>query len=117
VGSAKEWPIAATRSSSATTISASVSGAEEMKPTPNGRSVRARTRRICSRSQSGPPERLAPIIPSPPAAETAAANSAVAAPAIGALRIGYSMPKRTVKRVWIMAFPFVSCAVSYARVG
>ena len=77
---------------------------------PNGRSVRARTRRICSRNQSGPPERLAPIIPSPPAAETAAASSAVAAPAIGALRIGWSMPKRAVKRVWIITSPTNSCS-------
>ena len=70
-----------------------------MKPTPNGRSVRSRTSLICSRSQSGPPDKLAPIIPRPPAAETAAARSAVAAPAIGALMIGWSIPKSSQRRV------------------
>jgi len=43
-----------------------------------------------------------PIIPKPPASETAAANAPVAVPAIEALRIGWSMPSNGQSEVVIM---------------
>ena len=46
-----------------------------MKPTPNALPVRERTSAICCRSQSGPKLLVPPNVPSPPAAETAAASS------------------------------------------
>ena len=72
-----------------------------MKPTPNGYCVRLRTDLICSRNQSGLLPAVPPMRPNPPASETAAANSAVAVPAIGALMIGCSMPNKSQMRVWI----------------
>jgi hypothetical protein len=102
VGSAKEWLIAATPSSSATWANSAVSGKAEMKPTPKGRSVSERAIRICSRSQEAPSRFVPPIMPKPPAFETAAASSPVAVPAMEALRIGRSMPSSAQSGVVIM---------------
>ncbi len=73
-----------------------------MKPTPKGRPVSDRAIGICSRSHDAPSGFVPPIIPKPPASETAAANSPVAVPAIEALRIGCSMPSNVQSRVVIM---------------
>src|SRR5262245_50622604 len=70
-----------------------------MKPTPKGRSVRSRAARIIARSPSGPSGVVPPISPKPPAAETAAASSAPAVRAIGALTIGCSIPSSSQIRV------------------
>ncbi len=102
VGSANEWLIAATPASSATRANSSVSGNEEMKPTPKGREVNDRAIRICSRSHDAPSGFVPPIIPKPPASETAAASSPVAVPAIEALRIGRSIPSNVQSGVMIM---------------
>src|SRR5712692_5121103 len=59
--------------------------------TPKGLSVSLRVRWIHSDSSSGP-RAAAPRMPSPPAFDTAAANSGVDAPPMPASRIGYLMP-------------------------
>jgi hypothetical protein len=73
-----------------------------MKPTPKGRAVSDRAIRICSLNHGAPPGFVPPIIPKPPASETAAANSPVAVPAIEALRIGRSIPSNAQSGVVIM---------------
>ena len=67
-----------TPSSITTFACSSAAGFISMRLTPNGLSVSARQRRMCPRSSS--PERMppAPIRPSAPAFEQAAANSPVA---------------------------------------
>src|SRR5215813_7303666 len=61
-----------------------------------GRSVLRRMTRITSRSASGL-ESVPPNPPSAPAFETAAASSAVDAPAMGAWTMGWAMPSRSVR--------------------
>src|SRR4029079_2488642 len=98
-----------TPSSSATPASVSVSGNEEMKPTPKGRAGSDRAMRICLRNHDAPSGFVPPIMPKPPASETAAASAPVAVPAIEALRIGYSMPSNVQIGVVIMnGLPFLS---------
>jgi alkanesulfonate monooxygenase SsuD/methylene tetrahydromethanopterin reductase-like flavin-dependent oxidoreductase (luciferase family) len=66
------------------------------------REVCWRAARIWARNQSGPPRLVPPIIPKPPASETAAARSAPAVPAMGALRMGCSIVRRSQSRVRII---------------
>ena len=66
--------------------------------TPNGRSVRRRVASITSAISPGDDQDRGNI-PSPPAFETAAANSAVTAPPIGANTTGTSIPTRSHSRV------------------
>ena len=61
-----------------------------------------RAMEICSRNHVPPSQFVPPIIPKPPASETAAANAPVAVPAIEALRIGGSMPGSVQSGVVIM---------------
>src|SRR4051794_331088 len=110
LGSANEWLTAATPSSSAAAASSAVSGNEEMNPTPNGRSVRERAMWICSRTQLAPFGLVPPIIPKPPALETAAASWPVAVPAMEAFRIGCWIPSRLQSEVVI-----IGCLRDYAK--
>ena len=63
-----------------------------------GRLVAARIAAMSARSLSGA-RVVTPWPPSPPAFDTAAASAGVVAPAIGASRIGCSMPKSCCRRV------------------
>src|SRR5690349_7045778 len=64
------------------------------RSTANGFVVRAFVARISARRSSG--ERFAaPMIPRPPAFETAATSGAIDTPPMPARRIGYSIPRRS----------------------
>ena len=92
-----------------------------MNPTPNGLPVAPRTYAICSRSQSEPSPLLAPKVPKPPAADTAAASVPPLWLLIGAFITGSDSPSRSVKRVRSMAgrsvqTPRWACIASSRRV-
>ena len=100
VGSANECAMIRTPSSSATRIRSAAPGKWLITPTPNGRSVSSRARRIWRCSHGAPSFVVPPMSPSPPASDTAAASSAGASPPpIGAFRIGYSISSRSQSRV------------------
>ena len=99
----KEHPTAETLASSAVWTLFVIPGADDMNPTPKGRSVFSLTAWICSLSHVGSGSRVAPIIPNAPVLVTADASAAPALPVIGALIIGKSISNREQSLVLIKA--------------